>query len=262
MLASGISLAKLAPGSAGVLKSNGTVITAGNLITSADIQDGQIVNADISASAGIDGAKLLDNSIPATKLTGGASIPANSIDASHLIDGSIMNAEINAAAAIVVSKLAHVGAGNVLKSNGTSNVAGQVATADLAANAVSRVFFQNSGGAFSSGGTAGAWAATGNNLALTGLTIGSLVSVWYTGTAYHSAPPQGLNVGLSLDAAANVVATTFVSALAASAYSQLAFVGQFTASATTHTLLEVVNVSAATFTRAGNPSIMALEMKR
>lgn len=56
--AAAIALSKLAPGSSGVLKSNGSAISAGNLIVSADITDGTIVNADISASAVLEAIKL------------------------------------------------------------------------------------------------------------------------------------------------------------------------------------------------------------
>lgn len=203
MVAAGIALSKLAPGASGVLKSNGTVITAGNTITSADITDGAIMNADINAAAGIDGAKMLDNSIPSTKLSGGATIPANSIDSTHIINNSIVDADINTAAAISLPKLVHVGAGNVLKSNGTANIGSKLADGDFAANtingnklldttvdypklmvgaAVNFASAQGSGGASTSSPTPGFMPDMGITLTTTGRPI----MIQFNGTFSHS----------------------------------------------------------------------------
>jgi hypothetical protein len=53
-----------------------------------------------------------------------------------ITDDSIMNADVNSAAGIGLAKLAHVGANQILRSNGTNNVAGQIVGTDIAANAL------------------------------------------------------------------------------------------------------------------------------
>jgi hypothetical protein len=63
------------------------------------------------------------------------------ITSADIVDGTIVNADVAAAAALALSKLAHVGAGNVLRSDGSANAAGPVATADLAADAVTKTTF-------------------------------------------------------------------------------------------------------------------------
>lgn len=120
-----IGLAKVAHvGSGNVLRSDGSANVGG-----------QVVNADIAAAANINGAKMLDNSIPASKMLGGVSIPNDSVTSAHIADDTIVNADVNSAAAIALAKLAHVGSGNVLRSNGSANVGGQVVNADVAAGA-------------------------------------------------------------------------------------------------------------------------------
>lgn len=94
----------------------GTSDLADGAVTSLKIADGTIVNADIAAGAGIDGAKLLDGSVTSAKI----------------LDGTLLDGDVSASAGIGVTKLAHVGANNVLRSNGTSNVGGQVVNADVA----------------------------------------------------------------------------------------------------------------------------------
>jgi len=59
-----IALGKLAPGATGVLKSNGTTITAGNLIVTGDM-----------ALDSINGDRLLTGSVPGSKISGGAPPP-------------------------------------------------------------------------------------------------------------------------------------------------------------------------------------------
>ncbi|MHC4604550.1 MAG: hypothetical protein ACYS6W_14615, partial [Planctomycetota bacterium] len=43
---------------------------ADDAVTEPKIKDGEIINADINASADIDGSKLLNNSVPNSKLSG------------------------------------------------------------------------------------------------------------------------------------------------------------------------------------------------
>ena len=65
----------------------------------------------------------------------GVKIGTGEITTTQILNGTIQDVDIAAAAAIALSKLAHVGAGNVLKSNGSANVGGQVVNADVAAAA-------------------------------------------------------------------------------------------------------------------------------
>lgn len=68
-------------------------------IQTADIADGQITNAKVSASAAIDLSKLATGALP-TAIT---------VASANLVDGTIVNADINATAAIAGSKLADAG---------------------------------------------------------------------------------------------------------------------------------------------------------
>jgi hypothetical protein len=58
------------------------------------------------------------------------------ITSADIADLSIVNADVATAAGIVASKLADLGANNVLRSSGAGNVAGKVLTADILAGAV------------------------------------------------------------------------------------------------------------------------------
>lgn len=82
--------------------------------------------AGTTAFGQIAAADIADNVITATQLA------TDSVGALELADNAVVNANVDAAAAIAVTKIAHVGAGNVLRSNGTTNVAGQVVTGDIA----------------------------------------------------------------------------------------------------------------------------------
>ncbi|HEX6786950.1 MAG TPA: hypothetical protein VF076_07115 [Acidimicrobiales bacterium] len=61
-----------------------------------------------------------------------AKLANDAVTSSKILDNEIVNGDVNANAGILVTKLAHVGAGNVLKSNGTANVGAQVVNADVA----------------------------------------------------------------------------------------------------------------------------------
>jgi hypothetical protein len=291
----GILLSKLEGGTSGLLKSNGTVITSGNTIGSADIADDSITNADVNSAAAIAVTKLAHVGAGNVLRSNGTAnvggkvangdIAADTIDADRLLAGSMDYTEFQRIApveSVHVNRIQHLGANNVLRSNGTTNVTGQVVNGDIqnatidasskladgsvttvkiTPNNVTQAFFQNTGGAASSGVT-GAWAGTGNNLSLTGLTVGSKVVFWYTATAHHSTASGALQVGLGLDTASGPVASTYVSAPVAGYYTTLAFVGQFTTTATSHSLMETIYVGTATFTRAANPCLMAVELKR
>ncbi len=88
------------------------------------------------ADAGVTGVITpADGTVTNPKLVDGA------VDSRVIADGTIVNADVNAAAGIVVTKLAPLGANNVLKSNpgGTANVAGQVVNADVAASGTANI---------------------------------------------------------------------------------------------------------------------------
>lgn len=68
-------------------------------IQTADIADGQITNAKVSASAAIALSKLATGALP-TAIT---------VASANLVDGTIVDADINASAAIAGSKLANAG---------------------------------------------------------------------------------------------------------------------------------------------------------
>lgn len=91
--AAAIALAKLAAGSAGFLKSNGSAISAGNVLVDADfgtnlitarmIQDGAISSAEVGLGAnGIHGNRIVPDSITATE------IAASAIGAAELAAGA------------------------------------------------------------------------------------------------------------------------------------------------------------------------------
>jgi len=84
----------------------GTVVTTGDTgtvtgtmlanstITSGDIVDGTIVNADINASADIAGTKLADDSVTLAKLGSGALPTDITIASANIVNGTIVNADI------------------------------------------------------------------------------------------------------------------------------------------------------------------------
>jgi hypothetical protein len=74
----------------------------------------------------------------------GASVADGTISSAEIADDTIVNADVNAAANIAVSKLAHIGAGNVLRSNGSGNVGGPVVTTDMVINTINADRLQDS----------------------------------------------------------------------------------------------------------------------
>ena len=87
---------------------------------------------------------------------GTADLEDGAVTSQKIADNTIVNADVNAAAAIAVSKLAHVGAGNVLKSNGSTNIPGQVIDADIfptAAIALAKLAHVGTGNVLKSNGT-------------------------------------------------------------------------------------------------------------
>lgn len=75
---------------------------------------------DAGLTAAVDGSQITDATITSAKIK----------------DNEIVDADVKAAAGIAVSKLAHVGANSVLRSNGTANVGGPIVTNDMVANTI------------------------------------------------------------------------------------------------------------------------------
>ena len=81
-------------------------LPSGIQVNSANIVNGSIVDADINSSANIQGSKLLNDSVPLTKL-GGGTLPSDiDISSTNIQDGTITNIDISNSAAIAHSKLA------------------------------------------------------------------------------------------------------------------------------------------------------------
>jgi hypothetical protein len=81
-------------------------LPSGITVNSANIVNGSIVDADINSSANIQGSKLLNDSVPLTKL-GGGTLPSDiDISSTNIQDGTITNVDISNSAAIAHGKLA------------------------------------------------------------------------------------------------------------------------------------------------------------
>ena len=109
----------------------------------------------------------------------GVKIGTGEITTTHILNGTIQDIDIAAAAAIALSKLAHVGAGNVLKSNGSANIGGQVVNADVAA-AAGIILSKIAGGAAGLIKSNGSVLTSGNQLAAVdvpnGLITGTMIA--------------------------------------------------------------------------------------
>ena len=81
------------------------LLKSGITVNSDNIVDGSIVNADVSNSAAISGSKLADDSIPMTKLLGGALPGDITVSTTNIEANTIVDSDINASAAISHSKL-------------------------------------------------------------------------------------------------------------------------------------------------------------
>ena len=145
-LATKLGIGSSPPAANTVLRGTGAGTSAFGQIVSGDITDGTLVNADVNASAGILLSKLEGGTSGLLKSNGTVITSGNTIASADIADDSITNADVNSAAAIAVTKLAHVGANNVLRSNGTANVGGQVVNADVAAAAALAVSKLGAGG--------------------------------------------------------------------------------------------------------------------
>ena len=112
---------------------------AANAVTSAKILDGEIVNADVSASADIAVSKLLEGTSAQMLMTNGSSTPtwtsmtgdaaisasggltiaSNAITAAKVSDGTLTTSDLSSSAAITASQLASATAAYFLQANGS-----------------------------------------------------------------------------------------------------------------------------------------------
>ena len=130
-----IAGSKLADDSVGLSKLGGGALPTDITITTNNIVDGTIVNADIKSDAGIAYTKLQTGVLPADRM----------VNSDNIVDGSIVNADINASANISGSKLANdsvsldkLGGGNLptdIKVAQANLLAGNIIDADISATA-------------------------------------------------------------------------------------------------------------------------------
>ena len=81
------------------------VLPADRMVNSANIVDGSIVDGDINTNADIQGSKLANDSVPLTKFGSGALPTDITVASANIVDGTIVNADINSSAEIEGSKL-------------------------------------------------------------------------------------------------------------------------------------------------------------
>ena len=102
------------------------LLKSGITVNSANIVNGSIVNDDVSNSADISGTKLANTSVPPTKLSSG-SLPTNvTVASANIVDGTIVNADINGSAAIAGTKIAPNFGSQVVQTTGNIVVGGTV----------------------------------------------------------------------------------------------------------------------------------------
>lgn len=127
--AAAIALSKLAPGSSGLLKSNGTAISAGNLL----------VNADVASNT-ISGDKITTSTLDAVKITPGTvrteQIQDGGVFTADLADGAVTTAKLAARAATSYGFLpwttgTSYGPGGVIYSGGGIGVGGLIPGASV-----------------------------------------------------------------------------------------------------------------------------------
>lgn len=102
--------------------------SSGRIITSADLLDGTIMDADINAAAGIGLAKLFHvGSGNVFKSNGTNNAPGKIVDADVAAAGT---------ANIAINKLLHIGPGVIIRSDGSQNVAGKLQGGDITATTI------------------------------------------------------------------------------------------------------------------------------
>lgn len=116
----------------------GELSLLGQTISSSEITDGEIVNADINASAAIAATKLNAGTDGQVVVTSSSAAGWGTVPSAGITNGTILNEDINASAAIAVTKLSTSGASTdyVLTYNGSAIVwAPAAGTGDIEAGA-------------------------------------------------------------------------------------------------------------------------------
>lgn len=116
----------------------GEISLLGQTISSSEITDGEIVNADINASAAIAATKLNAGTDGQVVVTSSSAAGWGTVPSAGITNGTILNEDINASAAIAVTKLSTSGASAdyVLTYNGSAIVwAPAAGTGDIEAGA-------------------------------------------------------------------------------------------------------------------------------
>ena len=121
-------------GSAAIAQSK---IATGNLpsgitVNSANIVDGSIVDADVSNSANISGTKLSDDSVTLAKLGSGALPTDITIASANIVNETIVNEDVNNSAAIAGTKISPNFGSQVVQTTGNIVVGGTVDGRDIA----------------------------------------------------------------------------------------------------------------------------------
>ena len=121
-------------GSAAIAQSK---IATGNLpsgitVNSANIVNGSIVDDDVSNSANISGTKLSDDSVTLAKLGSGALPTDITVASANIVNETIVNADVNNSAAIAGTKISPNFGSQVVQTTGNIVVGGTVDGRDIA----------------------------------------------------------------------------------------------------------------------------------
>lgn len=171
----------------------------------------------------------------------------------------VVNAMVASGAAIDVNKLAHVGSGNVLRSDGTSNVAGKVRTDEITPGAISQAVVDQAGGATST--TSGSFVGTGQSITLSGITVGSKIIVFFIGGMQNSVVGHSMYWAIGVDTTTAAAAQTLAHAKVAN-QADAGIAGHvFTSTAVSHTLYALWTTSGGSLARAGLHTMIAVELK-
>jgi hypothetical protein len=100
-------------------------LPSGITVASANLVDGTIVDADISASAGIGLSKLANGALPS----------GITVASANIVDGTIVDADVSASAAIALSKLATGALPTAITVASANIVDGTIVDADVSASA-------------------------------------------------------------------------------------------------------------------------------
>lgn len=191
------------------------------------------------------------------------------VTATDIPDGLIVNADVNAAAQIALAKLFHVGQDNILKSNGTTNIAGQILNADVAPGAAitgtkiaagtmtNALMHADNGGPLNHPGNS-TYIYTGTTVTVSGLTPGrSKVALFFYLCGSSTTAGTILTIGIGVD---STTSPAYVCAFQtpAGAYGSGTCMGIHTATAPAHAYYGLWNGNAGTLSRLGNSTMQAL----